>query len=373
MFEAGIDDDSLALIYEANKKNQVAITTPFGITERKLVDKIVLQGEVFGPLQCSVQVDSFGKECLLQDKHLYYYKGDVGIPPLAMVDDLLAISNCGMESVKINGFLNAKTNVKKLQFGGDKCHKMHVGKKHYLCPELAVDNWELRKVNKLEAGITNLEDVFVGDFEMENVDSEKYLGDTIMANGSNKLNIKKRTDKGVGGVSQIMTILENTCYGPYHFQVAAVLRESLLVNSILTNAEAWYGLTKSDIELLESVDELLLRRILEVPSTCPKEMLYLEMGCLPIKFIISSRRLAFLHYILNENENSVIFKVFKAQCNQPLKDDWCTSVRTDIEDFKLNLDLAEIKEMPENSFKSKGKNCCNNESYGGAYQAEKQA
>ena len=61
---------------------------------------------------------------------------------------------------------------------------MHVGKKHYLCPELAVDNWELRKVNKLEAGITNLEDVFVGDFEMENVDSEKYLGDTIMANGS---------------------------------------------------------------------------------------------------------------------------------------------------------------------------------------------
>ena len=186
---------------------------------------------------------------------------------------------------------------------------------------------------------------------MENVVSEKYLGDTIMANGSNKLNIKKRMDKGVGGVSQIMTILENTCYGPYHFQVAAVLRESLLVNSILTNSEAWYGLTKSDIELLESVDELLLRRVLEVPSTCPKEMLYLEMGCLPIKFIISSRRLAFLHYILNENETSVISRVFKAQCSQPLQDDWCKSVTADIENFQLNLDFSEIKEMSENSFK----------------------
>ena len=84
-----------------------------------------------------------------------------------------------MESVKINGFLNAKTNVKKIQFGGDKCHKMHVGKKHYLCPEVFVDNCELRKVNKLPPGITNLEDVFVGHFEMENVESEKYLGDTI--------------------------------------------------------------------------------------------------------------------------------------------------------------------------------------------------
>ena len=52
------------------------------------------------------------------------------------------------------------------------------------------------------------------------------------------------------------------------------------------------------------------------------------MECVPITFIIASRRLAFLHDILHENENSVIFKVFKAQCNQPLKDDWCTENKT---------------------------------------------
>ena len=114
MYEAGITDDSLALIYEANKNNQVAVKTPFGLTDRKYVNKIVLQGEVFGPLQCSVQVDSFGKECMLENKHLYYYRGEVGVPPLAMVDDLLAVSDCGIESVKTNGFFNAKTNVKKL-------------------------------------------------------------------------------------------------------------------------------------------------------------------------------------------------------------------------------------------------------------------
>ena len=99
-------------------------------------------------MQCSVQVDSFGKECLSENKHLYLYRGAVGVPPIAMVDDLLAVSNCGIETVKTNGFLNAKTNVKKLQFGSDKCHKMHVGKKHHLCPDLFVDNWELRKINK---------------------------------------------------------------------------------------------------------------------------------------------------------------------------------------------------------------------------------
>ena len=203
----------------------------------------------------------------MEEKHLYYYKGNVGIPPLAMVDDLVAVSTCGIETVKTNGFLNAKTNVKNLQFGGDKCHKMHVGKKQLLCPDLFVDNWELKKVDKFENGITNLKDVFVGDYQMEGVENEKYLGDIIAADGSNQTNIEKRKSKGVGVVSQIMTILEDTCFGPYFFQVAVVLRESLLVNGILTNAESWYGLTKSDIEQLESVDEMLLRRILEVPST----------------------------------------------------------------------------------------------------------
>ena len=74
---------------------------------------------------------------------------------------------------------------------------MHVGKKHYLCPEVFVDNCELRKVNKLPPGITNLEDVFVGDFEMENVQCEKYLGDTINNHINNKLNLEKSADKEV--------------------------------------------------------------------------------------------------------------------------------------------------------------------------------
>ena len=148
-------------------------------------------------------------------------------------------------------------------------------------------------------GIKNLEDIYFGDFKMENVEDERYLGDIIAADGSNLKNVLKRKSKGVGVVSQIMTILENTCYGPYHFQVAVTLRESFLINGILTNSEAWYGLKDSELEILESVDELFMRRILEVPSTCPKEMLYLELGCLPIRYIVSARRLLFLHYKVN--------------------------------------------------------------------------
>ena len=72
LFKAGIQDSSLATIYEANSNNKVAVKTTFGETERKSVEKIFLQGEVFGPLECSVSVDTFSKEYLENEKHLYY-------------------------------------------------------------------------------------------------------------------------------------------------------------------------------------------------------------------------------------------------------------------------------------------------------------
>ena len=91
LWEAGITDDNLALIYKSNESVNMGVKTPFGMTDRKTVERIVMQGETFGPLCCSVQVDSFGKECMKEKKHLYNYKNEVGVPPLAMVDDLLCI------------------------------------------------------------------------------------------------------------------------------------------------------------------------------------------------------------------------------------------------------------------------------------------
>ena len=135
-----------------NKEVKVKVKTPFGLTKSESIERIIMQGETFGPLCCSVQVDSFGKECLVKNKLLYQYKGSVGVPPLAMVDDLVCISKCGIKSVLMNAFINAKTNLKKLQFGVSKCHKMHIGAKKSYCPDLKVDDWEVKLVEDCETG-----------------------------------------------------------------------------------------------------------------------------------------------------------------------------------------------------------------------------
>ena len=80
---------------------------------------------------------------------------------------------------------------------------------------------------------------------------EKYLGDLISNDGSNIKNILSRKAKGTGIVDQIMVKPRGTVYGPFYYEVGLILREAMLVNGMLTNAEAWYGLTDAEIELLE--------------------------------------------------------------------------------------------------------------------------
>ena len=262
LYDSGVQNPNLALIYEANKTNKVSVMTPSGLTDREAINKIVMQGEVLGPIECSVTVDRFGKECLAEQKFLYSYKGLVGVPPLAMVDDLACVSVCGVDTVLMNGFINAKTNAKKLQFGQDKCHRMHVGRKTCYCPDLYIDTWKVKPIDEFEASPGGVGDIFEGDAKMDDSEEEKYLGDLISADGTHTKNIKARKAKGFGIVDSIMSILENAFFGPFQFEVSLILRSSLLINSILLNSEVWYGISKAEVEELEIVDQALLKRIL---------------------------------------------------------------------------------------------------------------
>ena len=307
---------------------------------------------MFGPLLCSKQVDTFGQECLEEEKYTYKYRGEVDIPPLGMVDDLICVSECGFKTSMVNSYIKFQTNSKKLQFGVSKCKKIHIGKtcEDFKCQTLNVDNWaEVEVVNEDTASIS-IEDCFMGEEEMENKQEEKYLGDIISHDGRNIKNIKARVNKGTGIVNNIMTKLEGIPFGKYYFEVAIILRNSLLVSSMIFNSESWYNVTNAELDLLETVDLMLMRNILKAPKSTPKEMLYLELGCVPFRDLIRKRRLSFLHYILNENSKSLIHRFLMVQLKGRNKKDWVSTVLTDLEELDLNLNLDDIKAMKKSCF-----------------------
>ena len=196
-----------------------------------------MQGDVLAPLISSLQVDTMGKECLEEAKHLYYYKDKVPIPPLGLVDDLFTISTCGYKTNLVNQYINTKSGMKKLQFGTTKCVKLHVGKtcNKTLCGDLYVDGWKLDVVTDAQSGKCSQFEQFVGPVRMEEKDEQMYLGDIVSADGRQDKNVQNRKNKSIGIINQIMEILNTVFFGKYYFEVALVLRSSLLLSSILLN------------------------------------------------------------------------------------------------------------------------------------------
>ena len=85
LYNIGVNDDQLNLIYECDSLSKVAVKTPVGLTKRLDLHKVVAQGEVISPLKCTISVD--------------------------------AIAESQVE------------NLQRLQFGPQKCLKLHVGRK----------------------------------------------------------------------------------------------------------------------------------------------------------------------------------------------------------------------------------------------------
>ena len=53
--------------------------------------------------------------------------------------------------------------------------------------------------------------------------------------------------KGQGAINKIQMIFEEQFYGKYFFQVAMLLRNSLILSTLLTNTEAWPNLTSEEL------------------------------------------------------------------------------------------------------------------------------
>ena len=59
----------------------------------------------------------------------------------------------------------------------------------------------------------------------------------------------------------------------------------------------------------------------------------------------------FYHYILNEDKNSLIHKFYKIQFDKAAKNDWCLTVKENLETLRINNTEEQIQKLSEESFK----------------------
>ena len=185
---------------------------------------------------------------------------------------------------------------------------------------------------------------------------EKYLGDILQDNGKIDKTIEDRVAKGYGKVSEILAILSEVPLGKHRVEMGLHLRQAMFINGVLFNSDAWHGVTKTDIEKFEIIDNFLLKSIVKAHSKTTTVFTHLETGTLPISFIIASRRLNYLHNILKRNKSEMLLNVFKAQQEKPLKGDFIKLIEDDLNYLNEVYDENKFKSMSKNMFKKYIKN-----------------
>ena len=269
---------------------------------------------------------------LPQDQLTYKYKGDSGISigVLGMVDDTLAIADCGLPSIKKNGVINSFIETQRLTLSSSKSVVLHIGKQSKCkqqCPTLRVHN-----------------------SVMKTADSVRYLGDIVSASGSMRLCLEDRRNKGWAKLADIAAILSELP-DIRRIEVGLKLRETKLHNGILYNSEAWSNIRDKDVERIEQVDVALMKELVAGHAKCSRAFYYLEFGSLMLRHKIMIRRLIYHHHILTQDDNELIKRIYEKQKENSLKGDWIMIIREDFEFIGEVLNEDFIKSTTKNVYK----------------------
>ena len=262
-----------------------------------------------------IGLDKLAQQVYEKEELVYWYKGLVAVPPLCMVDDILAVQKCSRKSVEMNAAANAFIELKKLTFSHSKCSKIHIGRQTGDCPQLKVHEAPMKESKQ-----------------------EKYLGDFINSSGRIKVTIQERAAKGYGIVSDILAILDEIPLGSYRLDMGLKLRQAKLINGMLYSSEGWHGVKSDDVKILEKVDEALLRALLQCHPKVPLEFLYLETGSLKISQILSSRRLMYLQTLLKRDDEELTKRILREQQSNPTPGDFVLLIKDDCDRIGMLYD-----------------------------------
>ena len=125
----------------------------------------------------------------------------------------------------------------------------------------------------------------------------------------------------------------------------------MLINSMLCNIEVLYGLNKSDMETMESVDHYFMRRIFQSPFSTPIKSFYIETNLMCLTFIIMGRRLMYYHTVLQKTDAELVKCVFSTQQKFNVKNYWIISLRDDLKQCNILKSETEIKQMKKGKLK----------------------
>ena len=114
----------------------------------------------------------------------------------------------------------------------------------------------------------------------------------------------------MGIVNKKLLSISERPFGIHTYKTALIMREAMLIGSMLTNSESWINLIQQNLNKLQKPDTILQRKLLSESGNPSKVFMFLELGVLPVRYVMMMKRLTFLKYILGESTTSIIGQIY---------------------------------------------------------------
>ena len=187
---------------------------------------------------------------------------------------------------------------------------------------------------------------------LKRIDSYKYLGTWIEENGTCNRNIEKKKEKCEMILPKVLQMASRESVGNLATTIRIELYHTIIIPILLYNIEAWGKITKGNMEVMESIQGKILKRLLQLPKTTSYLGMLYETGIWRIKDVILYRKLMLLHNILQSGDNRVMKRIILDQEMYPFPGCWLQKVKEDALEIGIVVKLKEIQKTMKQQYKS---------------------
>ena len=300
MWDLGIRNKLLPLMYKLNEKAVIKVKTPFGITDPFTAPTIVKQGTVLGSKLCCASTAEICDEDCTGGASV----GTVSLVSTVYVDDANRINNDINDTVINHDKFVFFSLKKRLPIHPTKCVILVVNKKsHDSTPLLEVEGHIL-----------------------EEVCATKIVGDVVNNKGNRNGLVEDRIKRCKSIVANMLATCSEVTCGLYYVHVMLLLYKSVFVQTMVFNSGVWSRLSTTNFKALETAQLKCLKRFMRCAASTPNCFVYLELGVLPMKYEIHSRQLKFLFHVLTLKSTNPVLRMYQQQLMYPFEPNWATEI-----------------------------------------------
>ena len=323
LWNLGINNQMLPLIYKMNESSRVIVKSPYGPTRPFNCPRIVKQGTVLGSTLCGSTTAELCGELKQGGASVL----SESVKGLLFVDDTITANHTFNDTIQSNNKVVLFSKRKRVEFNVPKCFQLIINYKDKTpCPILFIDEEEIARVQ-----------------------STRYLGDIFSDSGTNKDLIEDRVKKGKTTTISIMAMCTTITLGLYRIRITLLLYEVVYLAAVLFNSQAWSNITITEYNQLQTSQLKFLKRTMQVPSSTPNAFTYLELGVIPIRYKIHKRQLNFLHHIIHLPSSDPVHKLHLQQKLLPYEKNWTNNVFVLLQKYELDYDS--IKDVSKEAWK----------------------